>query len=147
MMQPNFAFESLANPIRLTETAELAQHYGMGLEMEFPFQVLSPAPSNPGRLSGTNRYLLYQDAALAYGYAHGVPLAWYQNTQNLLTDYEGHRYVYDLVYRFLEGTYHPVAYQNVQGKWVLKPVTPDLPLFAPLALPRGLNGNRPLGGR
>lgn len=140
MMQPNFAFQSLTNPIRLTEAAELAQHYGMGLEMEFPYQVLNPVPASPTALSGTNRYLLYQDAALAYGYAKDVPLAWYQNTQNLLEDYEGHRYVYDLIYQFLQGTYRPEAYVEQDGTYVAEPANPVLPPFTPLALPKGLNG-------
>ncbi|MDA8206402.1 MAG: DUF4855 domain-containing protein [Thermaerobacter sp.] len=140
MMQPNFAFQSLTNPVRLTETAQLAQHYGMGLELEFPYQVLNPVPASSSALSGTNRYLLYQDAALAYGYAKGVPLAWYQNTQNLLLDYQGHRYVYDLLYQFLQGTYTPTAYVDQNGTYIAQPTHPSLPPFTPLALPRGLNG-------
>ncbi len=143
MMQPNFAFQSLTNPIRLTEAAQLAQHYGMGLEMEFPYSVLNPASSSV--LSGTNRYLLYQDAALAYGYAKGVPLAWYQNTQNLLSDYQGHRYVYDLVYQFLQGKYTPEAYVDQNGTYVAQPTKPSLPGFTPLALPKGLNGSFGIG--
>lgn len=139
-LQPNYAFSPVPdNPIRLTEAAELARHYGMGLEMEFPYAV-----TNPTAAYGTNRYLAYQNAALAYGFAHGVPLAWYQNTQGLLLDYQGGRAVYDLVHAFIAGKYTPTLYQRVGGKGTLfeqylpRPSTQALPPAGTLDIPTGL---------
>jgi hypothetical protein len=138
MMQPNYAFNS--NPVeRLSETAELAKQYGLGVELEFPYAVTDPSAAK-----GTNQYLQYQDAALQYGFSRNVPLAWYQNTQGVLTDYLQNRMVYDLVNEFIQGTYTPQAYQptgsgNDGKQYVLRPVQPQLPAFEPLHVPAGLD--------
>ena len=136
MIQPNYAFTATITRQRFQGVAETAQHYGMGVEMEFPYAALNPASS-----MGTNRYLMYQDAALAYNYAKGVPLAFYQNTQNLLDDYQGNRVLYNLVYEFLKGTYTPQAYvQNSSGNYVLQAITPPtFPAAQPVSIPTGIN--------
>jgi hypothetical protein len=139
MMQPNYAFTAagqVLGPERLTEAAELAHHYGLGLEMEFPYAVLNPAAPAPN----TNTYLQYQDAAIAYGYSQKVPLAWYQNTQGILNDYLGKRVVYDQVDRFMQGAYSPVQYvESAEGTYSLEAATSNLPQFQPVDIPSGLS--------
>lgn len=139
MMQPNYAFTAggqVLGPQRLTETAELAAHYGLGFEMEFPYAVLNPGATAPN----TNTYLQYQDAALAYGYSQNVPLAWYQNTQGILNDYLGHRVVYDEINDFLQGSYTPVQYvPSSDGTYSLAPASPDLPTLQPVEIPAALD--------
>ncbi len=135
MLQPNYAFNGAITRQRFQGVAETAQHYGMGVEMEFPYAALNPASP-----LGSNRYLMYQDAALAYGYAKNVPLAWYQNTQSLLVDYQDQRILYNLVYDFLQGTYTPQAYvPDGSGQYVLKPVSEVFPAVQPVTIPRGIN--------
>jgi hypothetical protein len=134
IMQPNYAFYD-APVNRLTETAELAKHYQLGVEMEFPFQDF-----NPGATKGTNTYLQYQDAALAYHFNQNVPLAWYQNTQGVLTDYQQNRVLYDLIYEFLKGTYVPQKYVPSGNSYTLVPDdSPNLPPFTWPQIPAGLS--------
>ena len=135
MIQPNYAFNALMTTQRFQSVAETAKQYGLGVEMEFPYAV-----ENPGAPLGTNRYLTYQDAALAYGYNKGVPLAWYQNTQGLLNDYNGSRLVYDQIYQFLKGTYTPQAYvPNGSGGYTLEPTTVSFSPVQPVSVPFGIN--------
>lgn len=135
LVQPNYAFNPAITTERFQSVAETAQQYGLGVEMEFPY-----AAANPGALLGTNRYLTYQDAALAYGYAKGVPLAWYQNTQGLLTDFYGHEVLYNLIYQFLKGTYASEAYvANSSGSYTLQPTSPTFPAAQAVSVPLGIN--------
>jgi hypothetical protein len=109
LMQPNYAFTTGATTQRLQSTAQLAKHYGLGIEMEMHWYITRT--DSLGEWARQN-YADYLNAAYTYHYQHSF-LAWYQNTTSLLdcersTD-PAIRQVYDETYQFIHGTYQPGA--------------------------------------
>lgn len=125
-LQPNYEFHASATPQRLAESAAIARHYGMGLEMELGALTYSDG--------SVPRYFTYFNAGLAYNYAQNASIAFYDGTQLLLQAASGpERSVYDQTHAFVAGTY--------QTQYVGPGVT--LPSFQPLLVPPGIVNTLP----
>ncbi|WP_067934100.1 DUF4855 domain-containing protein [Alicyclobacillus kakegawensis] len=115
LMQPNYAFTTGATVQRLESTAQLAKHYGLGIEMEMHWDITRT--DSLGDWARQN-YADYLNAAYQYHYQNSF-LAWYQNTTTLL-DCENSstpaiRHVYDETYDFIHGNYHPQENPGTSG--------------------------------
>ncbi|MCL6625113.1 DUF4855 domain-containing protein [Alicyclobacillus shizuokensis] len=108
LMQPNYAFTTGATVQRLQSTAQLARHYGLGIEMEMHWDITRT--DSLGTWARQN-YQDYLSAAYTYHYQNSF-LAWYQNTTTLLdcetSQTPAIRQVYDETYQFIHGQYQPV---------------------------------------
>ncbi|MCL6632151.1 MAG: DUF4855 domain-containing protein [Alicyclobacillus herbarius] len=107
LMQPNYAFTTGATVQRLQSTAQLAKHYGLGIEMEMHWYITRT--DNLGDWARQN-YQDYLNAAYQYHYQNSF-LAWYQNTTTILdcetSSVPAIRQVYDETHAFIAGTYRP----------------------------------------
>lgn len=102
MMQPNFSFSGLdlsEAEYRLTQAAELASRYGLGLQME-----LHPDLQNR---SMREKYLAYLEYGTKLGYQNNSVICYYQGVDDFAkaafsVDPEI-RYLYDATYKFVKG--------------------------------------------
>ena len=102
MMQPNYMFLSQVPKTRFAETAERAEKYHLGIEIESEDWVLTSAAAR-------ERYFDYLRAGKELGFMEGVLLSYYQGVKVMVesarsTDPEVRR-VYDATYEFLNGRF------------------------------------------
>ena len=102
ILQPNHFFPEESDPIRLEDTAELAQIYQMGVEIEIDERV--------NRIPNRKvRYLDYLNGGIDYGYMKDVFKGYYQGNRALLESARSHdlniREHYDWMYQFVKGIY------------------------------------------
>lgn len=101
--QPNYFFEEM-DAARMEDAAALARQHGMGVEIEFDSRVLEPGGLFRSRL------LAYLDGGVQYGYMKHAFKAYYKGSGPVLKrmaespDPETRR-LYDLLYKFVRGTY------------------------------------------
>lgn len=103
-LQPNYFFEPM-DEARIEDAARLARRYGMGVEIEFDERMLTDETFR-------ERYLAYLDGGVEHGYLDpGVFRAYYQGNDAVLraatSDDPRQRELYDLLWRFVRGTYSP----------------------------------------
>jgi len=102
MMQPNYMFLSQVPKTRFAETAERAEKYHLGIEIESEDWVLTSAAAR-------ERYFDYLRAGKELGFMEGVLLSYYQGVKVMAqaaqsTDPEVRR-VYDATYLFMKGKF------------------------------------------
>ncbi|MBE3576214.1 MAG: DUF4855 domain-containing protein [Limnochordales bacterium] len=102
MMQPNLSFAPIPPEqaeARLAMAAQLAQRYGMGLEIELHWTLTDPAERA--------KYLAYLEAGRKLGYMTGAVLSYYQSVDSLAKAMASSdpdiRALYDESYRFIKG--------------------------------------------
>jgi len=125
LMQPNYAWG--AGTDRLENTAILAKEYGLGIENEFDWPILTTTST-----AARDNYTAYLDAAYRYHYQNSF-MAWYQGYQVMLDAEQSTnpsiRQIYDETYQFINGTYQP-SYRPGPGNTGtinLNPVNGQLP--------------------
>ncbi|MFW5437550.1 DUF4855 domain-containing protein [Paenibacillus apiarius] len=101
MLQPNHYFDG-TEAVRVDDAAYLAQHHGLGIEMETDERM----NHDPGF---RKRYIEYLNSGVDNGFMTGAFKAYYQGVGGLLesarsTDPRA-RELYDWMYQFVKGTY------------------------------------------
>ncbi|MDF2628013.1 MAG: type protein [Symbiobacteriaceae bacterium] len=105
-MQPNYAFHAVTVD-RLQANADMADQYGMGIEMELDNRILQ---MNAAGAAARTKFLQYMDYGVKTGYMHAFS-NWYQQVRTLSyaakSPYPEVRQMYDLAYQWVKGTYKP----------------------------------------
>ncbi|WP_409345328.1 DUF4855 domain-containing protein [Paenibacillus sp. MBLB4367] len=100
-LQPNHFFDG-TDPIRIEDTAYLARHHGLGVEMETDERMNTDEAFRA-------RYIDYLNGGVDFGYMTGAFKAYYQGNTALLqssrSDNARVRELYDWMYQFVKGTY------------------------------------------
>ncbi|MCL6446531.1 MAG: DUF4855 domain-containing protein, partial [Alicyclobacillus sp.] len=107
MLQPNVSFHwNLPMASRFDSVAELAQSYGLGIELEAHWSVMSP--DEDMAQAAQQRYFAYFTAARLYGFHRRVVTAYYGNAKSfLLASREEdpfYRRVYDRTAAYIAGS-------------------------------------------
>jgi hypothetical protein len=108
MIQPGVSFNwSIDAALRLGSTADMAQYYHTGLEIEQHWDVVSTNT----RLAtiAQNKYYDYFTGGYVYGYEGNVMKSYYLNSKTLLTAYQNQNPFYHQIYD------NTVSFIN--GKW------------------------------
>ncbi|MBQ3216032.1 MAG: DUF4855 domain-containing protein, partial [Oscillospiraceae bacterium] len=96
LMQPNYSFYDMYTLTQLKECAELCTYYGLGMQMEF------------GGTASTTYHEKFKDYltyGAEYGY-QGAVVSWYMSTwgcYSMAYNSNNSRYLYDMVYEFVQG--------------------------------------------
>ncbi|SHE14629.1 F5/8 type C domain [Chlamydia abortus] len=100
-LQPNHYFDGM-DRIRVEAAAYLAQHHGLGIEIETDERMNEDE-------SFRNLYIDYLNGGVDYGYMNGAFKAYYQGVDALLHSSRSSdprvRELYDWTYQFVKGTY------------------------------------------
>lgn len=104
--QPNYFFENL-NLNRLEDAANIAKQYGMGVEIEFDWRILTSEEHR-------QKYIEYLNGGIDYGYMENTFKAYYQDSGSLLKELAASndpdvRVLYDWLYQFVNNTYKKTA--------------------------------------
>lgn len=118
-MQPNYMFHNVTVD-RLAQNANMAEQYGMGIEMELDNRILQATPAGAAARA---KFVAYMDYGWQTGYMHAFN-NWYQQVRTLQyasqsTDPEVRR-MYDLAYLWIKGTYKPSGHPG-QGQGINNP--------------------------
>lgn len=119
-MQPNYAFNNVTVD-RLQQNANMADLYGMGIEMELDNRILQETAAGAAARA---KFIAYMDYGWTTGYMHAFN-NWYQQVRTLQyasrsTNPEIRR-MYDLAYLWIKGTYKPSDHPG-QGEGLNDPI-------------------------
>ncbi len=122
-MQPNLFWLGFTDPYRVTDSAELSKKYGMCMEMELDFNV--------SQEYYFNRYLYYLEGGMTSGMMDEVKM-YYQDTgpgvyySACYSNNSLYRSVYDLTYKYANGTLTQADIDKVRPKGVEDNVVSDV---------------------
>lgn len=114
MIQPGVSFNWSINAAqRLQSTADQAQYYHTGVEIEQHWDVL--ATNESLAQIAQNKYYDYFTGGNVYGYENNVMKSWYLNSQTLLQAYENpdpfYHQVYDNSVLFVDGKWKSTTFE------------------------------------
>lgn len=109
VLQPNYFFTTSIPESRITETANYAKRFGMGVEIETHEGIVKDgAPVSDGDIWRA-RYKAYLNGGVDHGYMNGAFQAYYQGGETFLRGARSTnpiaRETYDQTYRYVKGTY------------------------------------------